>query len=49
MGSLDYDSYNIVVDYTNLNGCYIERGNINELDNSEMCIYKVWMIHDDGG
>ena len=43
-----FDYYGIV-DYTNLNGYYIERGSKIRLDYTEMGMYKISLIYDDGG
>ena len=45
----NYDYYDIVVDYENLNGFWVTRCNIMGLDNNEMCTYNIRLIYDDGG
>ena len=37
MSNLNYDYYDVVTDYENLNGCCVERGKM-ELDNTELCM-----------
>ena len=43
------DSYNIVDNDTNLNGHYIEIGNMIGVDNNERYKYNIRLIYDDGG
>ena len=49
MGNLNYDYYDIVVGYTNLNGFCVEIGNMREEDYSELCMYNIRLIYNDGG
>lgn len=48
MGNLNYD-YFIVEEYVSLNGCCVGKGNMIEVDNSELCTYNIRLIYDDGG
>ena len=45
----NYDYYNVVDDYRNLNSFSGTRGNMMDLDNNERCTYNVRLIYDDVG